>query len=280
MSDEERSTPPQDPREQLQEKILAEHKRLGPEDAFKFSCHPGISCFNQCCGDVNIFLSPYDVLRMKRRLGMKSEEFLEKRVLLPVHKGMKTPVVMLRMKEDEAKSCPFLTEGGCGIYADRPWACRIYPLQPESNPQTEKAGKTYYSIMDVPFCQGLAAERTLSLAHYIEQQCIPVYMAMEALLKRITASERLKNATITNKTIQEMFFMASYDLDRFRRFVLESTFLKRFDVAPQTVAAIKTDDVALYRLAVNWLEYGLLAQQVLKVKPAAMAAKKAELGLK
>jgi len=72
VSDENAGPLPDDPREQLQEKILTDSPRLGPDDTFKFACHPGISCFNKCCGDVNIFLSPYDVLRMKRRLEMTS----------------------------------------------------------------------------------------------------------------------------------------------------------------------------------------------------------------
>jgi len=165
------------------------------------------------------------------------------------------------------------------IYADRPWACRIYPLQPESTPLTEKAGKTYYSVMNVPFCLGLEANRSLSLTEYIEEQGIPVYMEMEALFKKITTNERLIKEKIINKKIQEMYFMACYDLDRFRRFVLESTFLDRFDIKQQEVEKIKSDDVALYRFAIQWLEYGLLAQNVMAVKPEAMAAKKAELGI-
>ena len=73
--------------------------------------------------------------------------------------------------------------------------------------------------------------------------------------------------------------MACYDLDRFRRFVFDSTFLDRFDIDSQRIEAIKSDDVALYRFAIQWLEYGLLAQNVIAVKPEAMAAKKAELGI-
>ena len=43
------------------------------EDAkFKFACHPGVSCFNQCCADVNIFLTPYDVLAIKKSSGNQS----------------------------------------------------------------------------------------------------------------------------------------------------------------------------------------------------------------
>ena len=84
---------------------------------------------------------------------------------------------------------------------------------------------------------------------------------------------------ISNSKIQEMYYMACYDLDRFRRFVLESSFLKRFELIPEQVNAIRQDDEALYRFAIQWLEYGLLSGQSLKVKTEVMTAKKQELGI-
>jgi Fe-S-cluster containining protein len=251
---------------------------LKPKDVFRFDCNETVACFTRCCRDITIFLTPYDVLRMKNSLNIPSGEFLaEYTVTLIGDAGL--PVVILKMQEDDEKSCPFVQRTGCMIYPDRPWACRIYPLQPESTPLTEKAGKAYHSIMDVPFCMGLKAARTLSLSEYMNEQGIPLYSEMEALFKKISASERLIKEKVTNKKIQEMVFMACYDLDRFRRFVLESSFLNRFDIDPQTVDAIKSDDVALYRFAIKWLEYGLLAQDAMKVKPNVLAAKKAELGI-
>ncbi len=251
---------------------------LSPEDVFRFNCHQGLDCFTRCCRDITIFLTPYDTLRMKNALHISSGDFLtEYTVTMIGDTGL--PVVVLKMREDDEKSCPFLTSSGCTLYPDRPWACRIYPLQPESTKLTEKAGKTYYSVMDVPFCRGLLSDSVLSLSDWIEEQGIPVYLEMEALFKKITANERLTKEKITNKKIQEMYYMACYDLDRFRRFVLESTFLERFDIEPEAVEQIKTDDVALYLFAIQWLEYGLLAQHVLKVKPNVMAAKKQELGI-
>jgi len=251
---------------------------LKTDDIFQFSCNENMDCFTRCCRDISIFLTPYDVLRMKNALQMSSGEFLDRYTAMLIgDTGL--PVLVLKMLDDDEKRCPFVKSSGCMIYADRPWACRIYPLQPESTPLTEKAGKTYYSVMNVPFCLGLEANRSLSLTEYIEEQGIPVYMEMEALFKKITTNERLIKEKIINKKIQEMYFMACYDLDRFRRFVLESTFLDRFDIKQQEVEKIKSDDVALYRFAIQWLEYGLLAQNVMAVKPEAMAAKKAELGI-
>ena len=109
-----------------------------------------MGCFTRCCRDITIFLTPYDVLRMKNALQLLSGDFLA-RYTATLIGDVGLPVVVLKMQEDDEKSCPFVTRSGCGIYEDRPWACRIYPLQPESTKITEKAGKAYYSVMDVPF---------------------------------------------------------------------------------------------------------------------------------
>ena len=251
---------------------------LGPTDVFHFTCSAESACFTRCCRDITIFLTPYDILRLKKALGMSSSDFLARHTMTMIGEtGL--PVVVLKMDDDHEKSCPFVTGAGCRIYADRPWACRIYPLQPESTKITEKAGKAYYSVLDVPFCQGLKAERPWVLSDWIASQGITAYQQMETLFKKITTHEKLTGDKITNRKIQDMYYMACYDLDRFRRFVLNSSFLQRFEVSPVEVEAISKDDEALYRFALKWLEYGLLAQQVLKVRPEVLDEKKQEMGI-
>lgn len=265
----------------VQNKIIKEKKGLTvlkPEDRFQFECCQGLDCFTRCCRDITIALTPYDVIRMKNALNISSGEFLADYTLTMIgDAGL--PVVLLKMNENEDKRCPFVTDQGCTIYADRPWSCRIYPLQPESTKITEKAGKQYYSVLDIPFCLGLKEDRTLTLTEWIEEQGIPIYQEMEAPFKKITTNEILDQNKITNQQIQDMLYMACFDLDRFKRFVIESTFLERFDVAADVVKKIKEDDVALYHFAMRWLEYGLLGQHVLNVKPEVMAAKKQALNI-
>ena len=246
---------------------------LTPENDFQFECRQDLDCFTRCCRNITIVLTPYDILRMKNVLNISSGEFLTNYTMSMIgDTGL--PVVLLKMNDNDEKNCPFVTRQGCRIYPDRPWTCRIYPLQPESSKITEKAGKQYYSVMDVPFCLGLDADKSLTLAKWIEEQGVPVYQKMEAPFKTITGNEFLGRNKITNKNIQEMFYMACYDLDRFKRFIVESTFLERFEVAPEVVGKIKEDDVELYYFAMRWLEYGLLGQHVLKVKPDVMGGKK------
>jgi Fe-S-cluster containining protein len=251
---------------------------LKPEDVIRFNCNAKLDCYTRCCRDITILLTPYDVLRMKNAIRISSGDFLA-RYTATLIGDTGLPFVVLKMLDDNKQSCPFVKHSGCTIYPHRPWACRIYPLQPESTQLTEKAGKAYYSVMEIPFCLGLEADRTLTLSAYIEEQGIPVYIEMEKRFKTISTNERLLKEKIINQKIRDMVYMACYDLDRFRRFVFESTFLDRFDIDPQTIAEIKSDDVVLYRFAMQWLEYGLLAQNMLKVKPNVMTAKKQEMGI-
>jgi hypothetical protein len=61
----------------MNEEYAEKHRMLSMEGRFKFSCHNGLSCFKTCCADINIFLTPYDLLRMRWATGLSSEEFLK-----------------------------------------------------------------------------------------------------------------------------------------------------------------------------------------------------------
>ena len=65
----------------MKKAILDDFPRLGLDDTFSFACHGRLPCFNVCCGDVNIVLTPYDVLRMRTKLALSSDEFLRKYTL-------------------------------------------------------------------------------------------------------------------------------------------------------------------------------------------------------
>ena len=114
--------------ERLKEEILESYPRLSEKSSFAFACHPAVSCFNDCCGDVNIPLTPYDIVRLKNALGTSSGEFLSKYTVSPFDENLEYPVIFLRMNEDDEKSCPLVSRDGCRVYEARPWPCRMYPL--------------------------------------------------------------------------------------------------------------------------------------------------------
>ncbi len=282
MSDEERPHLPKDRREQLQERILADSPRLGLEDTFKFACHPGVSCFNKCCSDVNIFLSPYDVLRMRRRLGMTSGEFLDKYTLLPVHKDMKIPVVMLRMNDDEAKGCPFLKEQGCGIYSDRPWPCRMYPLGLAAQKDTPDGwrGDRFYFLLQEKGCEGFDEPREWTVHDWLDDQGIDEYDEWGEAFKELTLHDFFDGGGVLSPEKMHMLFTACYDLDKFREFVFDSTLLERFEVDEDLVEEMRYSDEALLRFAFLWLRFSLFGEATVKVKADVAEAFKGNLDKK
>lgn len=63
-----------------------------------------------------------------------------------------------------------------------------------------------------------------------------------------------------------MFFMASYNIDKFRQFVFESSFLDRYEIDPLTVAQIKSDEIALLKFGMRWLKWLLFKEGEFKLK--------------
>ncbi len=155
------------------------------DDKFKFSCHRGLACYNTCCCDVNIFLTPYDVLRMRRSTGLSSEEFLKRyTIALLGEDGL--PLVVLKMMKDENKTCHFVTPDGCSIYRDRPWSCRMYPVFPVSAREEE------FLIEQKSSCLGVREEKQWTPREWKKDQDIDIYDKMNEAYKEITLHDYFK----------------------------------------------------------------------------------------
>jgi hypothetical protein len=70
--------------------------------------------------------------------------------------------------------------------------------------------------------------------------------------------------------------MATYNLDKFREFIFESSFLDRFEVEEDLVNAIRENDEALLGFGFRWLKHCLFGEPTITVKdktPRGKAAK-------
>jgi Fe-S-cluster containining protein len=217
---------------------------------------------------VNIVLTPYDVLRMRRRLGISSTEFLDKYALLPVNKEMKTPLVLLRMSDDEDKSCQFLTEAGCGIYSDRPWPCRMYPLGLAAQKDTPDGwrGDRFYFLLQEEGCMGFDEQKQWKVSEWLEDQGLDEYDEWGEAFKELSLHQYFEEGGTLSPEKMHMLFTACYDLDKFREFVFESTLLQRFEIDEDFVAEMRYDDESLLRFAYLWLRFSLFGEPTMKVK--------------
>ncbi len=236
--------------------------RLAAHSKFMFRCHPGVSCFTQCCRGINIILTPYDIIRLKHRLQLASERFLAMYTEPQLLEKTDLPVVTLKMvpgegTDSEPKACPFVRRDGCRVYPDRPTACRYYPLgMANLSYQESPHDEGFYFFVNEPHCLGFQEEKVWTVAEWRHDQGVDLYDRVNAewtdlVIRKRSFSPALK---LTEQS-KRMFFLVSYNLDQFREFVFQSTFLKRTDVDAQTVERIREDDLALLDLGLKWLKW-------------------------
>ena len=86
-----------------------------------------VNCWNACCSNIDIPLTPYDILRLKNRLDMSSGEFLQQYTV--PYEMDKDGMAGVKFKPVEGgTACQFMMPEGCSVYEDRPTACRYYPV--------------------------------------------------------------------------------------------------------------------------------------------------------
>lgn len=267
--------------ERFKKTVLEEYPRMGMDSKFRFKCHRGVPCFNECCRDVNIFLTPYDIIRLKKKLGITSEEFIKKYTITPFDQNLKYPILLLKMEDDEKKSCPFVAEEGCTVYSDRPWACRMYPLglaSPKEGHQTEK--DDFYFLLKEEVCKGFAEDNEQSVKEWIEDQEINLYNQIGRGFKEITLHSYFQEGKDLSPKKMEMFFMVCYNIDKFRDFIFSSSFLDKFEIDEELPQKLKEDDVALLEFGYDWLKFALFGEETMTIKTEILEARQKELGEK
>jgi hypothetical protein len=263
--------------DKLKEDILKNYPRLREKDVFQFACHKGVSCFNDCCGDVNIFLTPYDIICLKNHLGITSTEFIEKYTVSPFGEKQKYPVRLLKMTETEDKECPFVTDEGCSVYSDRPWSCRMYPLGLASPKEGSPDSEDFFFLMKEQVCKGFEEDHEQTIEEWLEEQGINAYNEMGKLYKEVTLHEFFEEDKELTPPKMEMFHLVCYDIDKFRTFVFESSFLEKFEVDADTIDKMKDSDVELFKFGVEWLKFALFGEKTMQVKDDVRAAKEREI---
>ncbi len=254
-------------------------KPLTGQDTLQFRCHPGIACFNQCCSHIEILLTPYDLLRLRKRLNLTAEAFLFQYATPYTMSKGQLPVAMMRMDEETGR-CPFVTAEGCSVYSDRPVTCRYYPLGLALLHRQQTTGnESFYFLIKEDFCKGHQEPQQLQVEAWRQDQGVVDYDEknrhwMELIVKRRSAGD----ATSTSLQLSEFFYMASTNPEKFRQFVFNSTFLKRYQVDKETAERILKDDEAMTDFALAWLKTVLFGDQEIKVNPEAIAELKAKKG--
>jgi len=233
-------------------------EQMSLNSRFKFKCHKGVSCFTDCCRGIDIMLTPYDVLTMRKKVDMSSDKFLAVFTTPQILEKADMPVVTLKLLDDDRQSCPFVEDKeGCAIYEDRPTTCRYYPLGVGSLSYSGEKGEKddfFFSIKE-NHCKGFEEDQEWTVADWREDQGVDLRDEVnEGWLDLMVRKKSLPANMQLSEQAKQMFFMVCYNIDKFKGFVFESTFLTRYQVPEDTIVQIKDDDVKLLQFGFEWLK--------------------------
>ncbi|MBU0988076.1 MAG: YkgJ family cysteine cluster protein [Proteobacteria bacterium] len=256
-------------KDNLCDSVLSGSRKIIEEDTFSFNCHPGVKCFTRCCKDADMYLYPYDIIRMKNRFGISSEQLLEEYTFTAFRDNPYFPALMLKMSDDNEKSCPFLGSAGCTIYEDRPFSCRSYPLEPAvARSGGEQKRTVCYFMARHPYCLGHQESRKWTVAEWIEDQQLQAYNEMNDRwvdMDTLFRSNPWGPQGIDNPAFK-MAYMACFNIDKFKTFIFESSFLSRFDLSPQSVEQLSVSDEKLLFFGYDWITFFLTGKGPLTMK--------------
>jgi len=220
---------------------LPEHVTpIDKKETFVFSCHPGITCFTECCRNLELSLSPYDVLRLKKTLGITSQQFIDEYAVVEFTKEDLHPKVYLGMVDDGQVSCPFVDKHGCLVYKDRPGACRTYPLGRGAYQYSEGLREVFV-LLHEPHCQGFAQKTSYTVQSWYADQGILEYNTHNDILLPIFNSHFFNERIRLTEKQADLFILALYNVDQFR------------EGHAKLFSGFSNDDISILSTVTKWL---------------------------
>ena len=226
-------------------------ERLAPDEAFSFSCHGGLSCFNSCCRDKRLPLLPYDMLRLRRGLELSSEQVLERFAVMEQDPASGWPA--LRLGLDPQGRCPLVGPRGCTVYEHRPTCCRIYPLARAVRQRPGGGVDEVFLRTEAPGCEGWAQPHLLTVERWMEQQGLAEYRQANNQLLSFLLHPRARRPMELDQRQIKGVILGLYNLDLFRQLAAQDSFAGRFGLKPDAVGQALASDEALLKLAQGWL---------------------------
>jgi len=249
-------------------------EQLSENSVIQFRCHPDVACFNKCCEQIDITLTPYDLLRLKRRLDLTSQQLLAAYTVPFQMDSDGMPGIKLRT-EDDTPRCLFLTDKGCGVYEDRPTACRYYPvgllsLRKTGSPVDEQS----YAMVREEHCLGHQEPREITVGDYRKEQQVEEYDEHARGWRQLILKKKSTGPKVGSHTARslQLFFLASYNLDGFRTFVLSDGFRAAHVLDEATWDALRDDDLALLEFGYRLLRQVLFGEATIELRSVTPSA--------
>jgi hypothetical protein len=176
----------------------------------------------------------------------------------------------------EGTACQFMGEEGCGVYEDRPTACRYYPVALLSmRKQDEYVDRDSYALVKEDHCLGHREPRSLTIDEYRAEQGVSDYDELSRGWRQLILKKKSCGPAIGKPSLRsrQLFFMACYDQDQFRGFVSSENFRKLFDIPGAEMDKILGDDVELLKFGYRFLLQVMFGEMSITLRDDAAQAR-------
>ncbi len=238
----------------------------------QFQCRKGISCWNKCCSNIDISLTPYDILRLSRRLDISTTEFLHQ-YTFPYEMEMDGIAGVKLKPVENGSACQFMRPEGCDVYTDRPTACRYYPVALLSMRRSDEyTDRNAYAMVQEPHCLGHQEPRRLTIDEYRAEQGLVEYDELARGWRQLILKKKSSGPTVgkPSKRSLQLFFLACYDLDRFRAFVASEQFSEVYELPDEELKTILTDDKEMMLFGFRFLRQVMFGEETIAMKSDAL----------
>lgn len=235
------------------EAFLDSLPEIEPGESFGFACHPNVACFNMCCADLNLTMTPYDVLRLRQGIGLTSEPFIKDHCTVSTYPDTGFPAVHLRMVEGPTQPCPHVTPAGCSVYENRPSACRFYPLGRATRLNEEGEIEEQFFLVREPHCRGFEEDKVFTPESWLEDQELQHYILHADRLTALMARQKMQGMPMPAK-MSTLALLALYQTDRFADFIRDMKVFDRVVLDPAAQQAILDDDEERLWFGYDFLE--------------------------
>lgn len=121
--------------------------KIGVDEPFKFRC---TQCGKCCINRDDILLSPYDVFRVAKELGLTPKAFVEEYCETYLGQTSKMPIVRL-MPRGEIKRCPLLKDKKCSVHKVKPTVCAMFPIGRTIRIDKDEYGSKAISVEQIQY---------------------------------------------------------------------------------------------------------------------------------
>lgn len=235
----------------MNDELPCQVRPVKPEETFAFCCHRRVSCFTECCRELELALTPYDVLRLRRATALHSARLHERYIIEEQEPSAPFPSFYLTMVDDGRASCVFVRPEGCSIYPNRPGACRTYPLG-RGTVKHENILHEQFVLLREPHCRGFEQESVQTAQTYMKSQELAPYNRFNDLLAEITQHEQIRRGMRPSAEQIRRYKLALFDLDTFR----EKLHRNEFDIPAglHYQPLDDSDDENLLEFSMKWIK--------------------------